>query len=121
TEEPVVETKDAVADVGAMDSGFDWEFGTGKKDKKTKKSMFSDFNDNDDLLAITTPAAEPDTAAGDGDDWMSGAWGAKKKDKKGKKAGIEDLSASIDLTATSDPKNDLPGADDTGKGKKEKK
>ena len=119
-EEPVADTKDATADTGAADNGFDWGFGAAKKDKP-KKSMFSDFNDDDDLLAVSTPAAQADTTTADGDDWMSGAWGAKKTVKKGKKSGIEDLSASVDLTASVDLKDDPSAVDTMVKGKKDKK
>ena len=83
--------------------------------------MFSDFDDNDDLLAVPTPAAAPDTTAGTGDDWMSSAWGGTKKSKQGKKTGIEDLSASVDLTTTISNKSDPSTLDGTAaKGKKAK-
>ena len=121
-EEPIVEEKDNLADAGAIDNSFDWGFGAGKTDKKPKKSVFSDFNDNDDLLADPLPPTKPAVTAADGDDWMSSAWGTKKKDKKSKKSGIEDLSASIDFGVTSDSKvNAAAGDEPKSKEKKGKK
>ena len=111
--EPVAEEKPSLTRTGS------------KKDKKAKKSLISELNDEPESVPSVEPNATTDIAGVAADDgWMSG-WGSadKKKDKKGKRNSIAS-STKEDIPAPPPPPvPDIPdvSSDIWGSSKKEKK